>query len=60
MPEKAVTEIMKDYTDKLSEVDWEKSKENVWMSSQVGFAGQSDLYGHLHNWVFSNKRPDNE
>ena len=26
-PEKAVTEIIKDYTDKLSEVNWEKSKE---------------------------------
>ena len=59
-PEKSIMEIMKDYTDKLSEVDWEKSKENIWMSSQAGFAGQSELYGVLHNWVFSNIHPDGE
>jgi len=59
-PEKAITEIMSDFTNKLSEVDWEKSKENIWMSSQAGFAGQSELYGVLHNWVFSNIHPDGE
>ena len=59
-PKKSIQEIMSDYTNKLSEVDWEKSKTNNWMSSQAGFAGQSDLYGVLHNWVFSGQRPDDE
>lgn len=46
-------------TGRLSEVDWEKSKTNPWMSrSQAGFAGQPELYSMLYGWVYSGKRPD--
>ena len=45
-------------TMRLSEVNWEKSKDNPWMrNQQAGFAGQRDLYTVLYNWVYSNRKP---
>lgn len=45
---------------RLSEVDWEKDKDNPWMRSQAGFAGQKDMYSMLYDLVFSNIRPDEQ
>lgn len=48
-------------TAKLSAVDWEKtqeSRENPWMASQAGFAGQSDLYLTLYRWVYAGVKPE--
>ena len=43
---------------RLSEVDWEKRKDNPWMRSQAGFAGQKGMYSMLYDLVFSGIRPD--
>lgn len=53
---------MQELTQKLSEVDWEKTKpedgqRNPWMASQAGFAGQADLYKTLYAWVYYGRRP---
>jgi len=41
----------------LREVDWEKRKDNPWMRSQAGFAGQKEMYTMLYDLVFSGIRP---
>lgn len=48
---------MLELVSKLSEVDWEKRKDNPWMASQAGLAGQKDLYTMLYDLVYSGKRP---
>jgi DGQHR domain-containing protein len=50
-------EKMLDLVSRLSEVDWEKRKDNPWMASQSGFAGQKELYVMLYDLVYLNKRP---
>jgi len=58
-PDVSLIEIMRNWTEKLHQVDWEKDKvNNIWMMSQAGFAGQSELYLMLYNWVFNNIDPD--
>jgi len=47
-------------TSRLSDVDWEKRKDNAWMSSQAGFAGQADLYALLYRWVYLGKDPEDD
>tara|TARA_B100000686_G_scaffold72697_1_gene78388 strand:- start:593 stop:1348 length:756 start_codon:yes stop_codon:yes gene_type:complete len=43
---------------RLVDVNWEKNPENVWMSSQAGFAGQKDLYTMLYRLVYNEIKPD--
>jgi len=45
---------------RLSDVDWDKRKNNEWMASQAGFAGQADLYTVLYRWVYLGKDPQDD
>lgn len=47
-------------TSRLIDVDWEKRKDNEWMASQAGFAGQADLYTVLYRWVYLGKDPEDD
>lgn len=49
---------LEDLVGRLSEVDWEKRKDNPWMKSQAGFAGQREMYSMLYDLVFSGIRPE--
>ena len=42
---------------KLGAVDWEKRKENPWMNTSAGFAGQGPLYDMLYRLVYLDKAP---
>lgn len=53
-----IPDAMKKRMALLRHVDWEKNKDNPWMASQAGFAGQSQLHGDLYRLVYSSVDPD--
>jgi hypothetical protein len=54
------TAMIRERVAKLEVVDWEKRNGNLWMTSQAGFSGQADCFKLLFDWVFNNKRPDDD
>jgi DGQHR domain-containing protein len=49
--------VMADLISKLGQVDWEKRRDNPWMSGPAGFAGQDYLRDILWALVYMNKEP---
>ena len=46
-----------DLVSKLGQVDWEKRKDNPWVSTSAGFAGGSALYRLLYELVYLDQEP---
>lgn len=44
-------------TSKLQAVDWEKRKDNPWMNTSAGFAGQGPLFDMLYELVYLDRAP---
>ena len=49
--------VMVSLVSKLSQVDWEKRRDNPWTSYGAGFAGLTGLYARLFDLVYTDKVP---